>query len=98
MAILTKYNNSNTFLLTKEKTAFAVFSQTEDKLVLYTLERNIKTKIELHSYFEVRWHLYIRYLITYCIFKGFHKKLDYLTIVSIRSFFVKNNFVSLSLF
>ncbi|MBQ4317142.1 MAG: hypothetical protein IJC20_02730 [Clostridia bacterium] len=34
----------------------------------------------------------------YCIFKGFHKKLDYLTIVSLRSFFVKNNFVSLSLF
>ena len=42
--------------------------------------------------------IYIRNMKFYCIFKGFHKKLDYLTIVSLRSFFVKNNFVSLSLF
>ena len=33
----------------------------------------------------------------YCICKGFHEKLDCLTLVSLRSFFVKNNFVSLSL-
>ena len=36
-------------------------------------------------------------IIIYCNFKGFHEKLDYLTFVSRRSFFVKNNFVSLSL-
>ena len=43
-------------------------------------------------------YIYIRNLNFYCIFKGFHKKLDYLTVVSLRSFFAKNNFVSLSLF
>ena len=36
-------------------------------------------------------------IIIYCNFKGFHEKLDYLTFVSRRSFFVKNNFVCLSL-
>jgi len=41
---------------------------------------------------------YIRNKNQYSIFKGFHEKLDYLTLVSLRSFFVKNNFVSLSLF
>ena len=33
----------------------------------------------------------------YCIFKGFEEKLDYLTIVSLRSLFSKNNFVFLPL-
>jgi len=59
--------------------------------------KEINKKIELHSYFEARLY-FIKNLNFYCIFKGFHKKLDYLTIVSLRSFFVKNNFVSLSLF
>ena len=33
----------------------------------------------------------------HCIFKDFYENLDYLTLVSLRSFFIKNNLVSLGL-
>ena len=42
--------------------------------------------------------VFYKELYFYCIFKGFHEKLDYLTIVSLRSLFVKNSLISLSLF
>ncbi len=45
---------------------------------------------------EVHYCFY-KVLIIYCIFKGFHEKLDCLTIVSLRSFFAKTTLISLSL-
>ena len=69
--------------------------QTEDKLVLYVLEIDNQEKNQ--ASFEIRSLIsIIRNENFYCIFKDFDKKLNCRTIVRRRSFFIKNNFVSLS--
>ena len=72
-------------------------SQTEDKLVLYTLERKIIKKNSASRKIGKQSYFFIRYLNFIVFSRALKKNFDCPTLVGRRSFFFKNNFVSLGL-
>ena len=73
------------------------YPQTEDKLVLYTLESNIIKKNSASRKIGKQSYFFIRYLNFIVFSRALKKNFDCPTLVGRRSFFFKNNFVSLGL-
>ena len=84
-------------IITKTKEPFHNGSQTEDKWIIYVLERIKRRESVLLTKPKVHF-IFIRNIDFLLYFKDFHEMLDYLTFVSLRSHFAETNLISLSLF